>query len=51
MKRLALITLAALVLTACSFETSMCPSYGGISRKTKYGSKAQAKYARAKKGI
>jgi hypothetical protein len=40
------VLLFAMALTSCSFETSMCPSYGGIKRKTSYGHKAQAKYAR-----
>jgi hypothetical protein len=50
MKKLLLIVMALLVLamalTSCSFETSMCPSYGGTKRMTNHGHKAQARYTK-----
>ena len=47
---IAFLTIAA-TLTSCSYETSMCPSYGGTKRKTSYGQKAQARYARHRRSI
>jgi|GEM_PF-6541893 len=43
-----IILLAAIVLTSCSIEQA-CPSYGRTISQTKYGKKAQAKFARHNK--
>lgn len=44
-----MIAIAAMVLTSCGIETSMCPSYGGRNKITKFGTKAQARYSKHNK--
>ena len=43
-----IILLAVCLLTSCSIEQA-CPSYGRMYSATKYGRKAQAKFARHNK--
>jgi len=43
-----IIILAVTILSSCSIEQG-CPSYGRVISTTKYGKKAQAKYARHNK--
>lgn len=48
MKKMTLIALVALIsLSSCSFESYMgCPAYSAQNKMTKYGHKAQGKYAK-----
>lgn len=48
MKKIVLLLVLVVTMASCSFETYMCPTYSHVNKITKFGEKAQAKYARKK---
>lgn len=49
MKKLLFAAVASLILSSCSFQTAMCPTYGHNNDLTKFGNKAQARYIKHSK--